>query len=126
LAGRCKVAASAAADIVSILRTSRKRHGDRSRIRCRALIRAAMRAAANDPNGAATADRGKFENGLRSLHLRHCRNESLGERVGNPVHLIFCRAIGSGYIEIARVLNERRHLVPHMFLDPDRKSPDIP
>lgn len=73
---RFRLSEPAKADIASILRTSRERHGERARVRYRALLAAAMRRIAADPNGRGTADRAELDAGIRSFHIRHSRDES--------------------------------------------------
>ncbi|MGP0057899.1 MAG: type II toxin-antitoxin system RelE/ParE family toxin [Beijerinckiaceae bacterium] len=97
----------AKADIASALRTSETMHGNEARRRYRALLTAALRRIAADPQGRATVDRSELFAGLRSLHIRHCRSESREAPVGHPVHVIFYRALEPDLVEIVRVLHER-------------------
>lgn len=98
---------SAKSDIGSILRTSEERHGRDARMRYSALLLAAMRRVAEDPEGRSTTDRSDVRPGIRSFHIRHSRSESREARVANPVHMIFYRVVRPGIIEIVRVLHER-------------------
>src|SRR5438093_13518095 len=93
---------SAKGDIGSILRTSEERHGRTARTRYSALLLAAMRRVAEDPEGRSTSDRGDLRPGVRSFHVRLSRAESREARVANPVHVIFYRVIQPGFIEIVR------------------------
>jgi toxin ParE1/3/4 len=104
---RYRLSAPAKTDIASILRTSQTMHGIEARIRYRALLAAAMRRIAADPQGLSTMDRGELSAGVRCFHIRHSRNESREAPVGEPVHVIFYRALSPGLIEIVRVLHER-------------------
>jgi toxin ParE1/3/4 len=104
---RYRLSGPAKADIASILRTSETQYGYDARVRYRGLLTAAMRRIASAPEGRATMDRSELLTGLRSLHIRHSRNESLEAPVGDPVHVIFYRAIEPGLIEIVRVLHDR-------------------
>jgi toxin ParE1/3/4 len=97
----------AKADIAALLRTSEARHGKEARIRYRGLLSAAMRRVAVQPHGPTTADQGEILDGLRSFHIRHSRNESKDDQVGDPVHVIFYRPVEPGLVEIVRVLHER-------------------
>lgn len=52
--------------------------------------------------------------GLRSLHVRHSRNESREAPVASPVHIVFYRVAGPGLIEVIRVLHDR--MEPNLHL----------
>lgn len=104
---RYRLSDPAKADIAAILRASEERHGRAARIRDRALLTAALRHIARDPQAPPTADRGELVPALRSLHIRHCRDRSREAPAAEPVHVIVYRAIAPGVIEIARVLHER-------------------
>jgi toxin ParE1/3/4 len=82
-------------------------HGAEARVRCRALLTAAMRRIAADPQGRATVDHGDIFEGVRSFHISHSRGESREAAVGEPVYVIFYRVRDPGLIEIVRVLHER-------------------
>jgi plasmid stabilization system protein ParE len=73
---RYRLTRSARGDIGSILRTSEERRGRTARLRYSALLLAAMRRVAEDPEGRSTADRGDVRPGVRSFHIRHSRGES--------------------------------------------------
>jgi toxin ParE1/3/4 len=111
---RYRLTRSAKADIVSILRTSEERHGREARIRYAALLLAAMRRVAEDPEGRSTSDRSELRPGIRSFHVRHSRDESREAPVANPVHVIFYRALQPGLVEIVRVLHDRMEPRRHM------------
>ena len=66
-----------------------------------------MRRVAAEPEGRSTTDRAELGPGVRSLHVRHSRDESSETPVANPVHVIFYRAAQPGVAEIVRVLHER-------------------
>jgi toxin ParE1/3/4 len=111
---RYRLSDPAKADIASVLRSSERLHGIEARIRYCALLAAAMRRVAVEPVGPSTVDRGELFAGVRSFHIRHSRNESREAPVGDPVHVIFFRAIGPGLIEIVRVLHERMEPSRHI------------
>lgn len=113
---RYRLSGPAKADIASILRTSETQHGSDARVRYRGLLAAAMRRIAADPKGPASMDRSELLAGLRSLHIRHSRNESRETPVGDPVHVIFYRAAEPGLVEIVRVLHDRMEPSRHMEL----------
>jgi toxin ParE1/3/4 len=104
---RYRLSEPAKADITAVLRTSETMHGADARIRYRALLTAALRRIAADPQGRLTIDRGDLFEGVRSFHIRHSRHESREPPVGDPVHVIFYRARDPGLVEIVRVLHER-------------------
>jgi toxin ParE1/3/4 len=105
--GRYRLSDPAKADIASVLRKSETMHGVEARMRYRALLAAAIRRVAADPNGLSTLDRSDVLESIRSFHIRHSRNESREAPVGDPVHVIFYRAVKPGLVEIVRVLHER-------------------
>jgi toxin ParE1/3/4 len=114
---RYRLSDPAKADIAAVLRTSETIHGAEARIRYyRALLTAAMRRIAADPLGRSTVDRGELSAGVRCFHIRHSRNESREAAVGDPVHVIFYRALSPGLIEIVRVLHERMEPGHHIGL----------
>jgi toxin ParE1/3/4 len=98
------------------LEDQRARHGRDARTRYGALLLAAMRRVAENPEGGATSDRGELRPGIRSFHIRHSRHESREAPVANPVHVLFYRVVQTSVVEIVRVLHERmepaRHIGP--------------
>jgi toxin ParE1/3/4 len=111
---RYRLSDPAKADIASVLRTSEAMHGAEARIRYRGLLTAALRRIAADPQGLSTLDRSELCAGLRSLHVRHSRSESREAPVGDPVHVIFYRAVEPGLVEIVRVLHDRMEPARHV------------
>jgi toxin ParE1/3/4 len=111
---RYRLSRYARADLAHILETSGQMWGAEGRRRYPALLAAALRQAASDPEGRSTRDRGELLRGLRSLHLRHVRAEAPPAKVKRPVHSLYYRTIHPGLIEIVRVPHERmepgRHL----------------
>jgi toxin ParE1/3/4 len=115
--GRYHLSKPAKADIVAILRRSESVHGTQARIRYRALLTAAMRHVAADPDGPMSADCGELLTGARSLHIRRCRDQSREARVANPVHIVFYRVPRPGLVEIMRVLHERMEPSRHVGVE---------
>jgi len=111
---RYRLTRSARRDIGSILRTSGQRHGPDARARYAALLVAAMRRIAEDPEGPTTRDRRELHPGLRSFHIRHGRDESREAPVADPAHVIFYRVPRPDLIEIVRVLHERMEPSRHL------------
>jgi len=115
--GRFRISRPAQADISGILTTSAERWGVEAQRRYAACLAAAMRKAAFDPEGLVTKNRDELLPGIRSLHLRHARDDETDAKVHRPVHVLYYRVVRPGLIEIVRVLHERmepsRHLEPH-------------
>lgn len=111
---RYRLSEPAKVDLTAILRISERRHGSQARIRYRALLVAAMRRIASDPQGLSTHDRAELQPGMRSFHIRHSREQSREAPVAEPVHVIFYRAVGPGLVEIIRVLHERMEPSEHL------------
>lgn len=82
-------------------------HGAEARVRYRALLNAALRLLADDPENPSTRERGEFVSGLRAFHIRHARKASRGKPVAEPVHVIYFRSAEPNLIEVVRVLHER-------------------
>jgi toxin ParE1/3/4 len=112
--GRFRLSPLAEADLAHILATSEERWGTAARRRYAALLAAAMRKAAADPDGPTTRNRRELSPGLRSFHARHARHEDPKAKVRRPVQVLYYRAVASDLIEVVRVLHERvepsRHL----------------
>jgi len=108
---RFRLSAPAQADLAAILELSGERWGDDGRARYAALLGAAMRKIAADPEGPNTRDRSELAPGLRGFHLRHARR---GLDVASPVHVIFYRVGASGWIDVVRVLHERMEPTRHV------------
>lgn len=109
---RFRVSKLAQSDLGRILTMSESRWGPEGRHRYAALIEAAMRQVADEPESAATRERNVLRRGTRSLHLRHVRVGSSAARVKNPVHILYYRSVRPELIEIIRALHER--------MDPNR------
>jgi toxin ParE1/3/4 len=123
---RYRLTKSARGDIDSILRASGERHGRDARARYGALLLAALRRVAADPEGRSTIDRSKLRRGVRSFHIRHSREESREAPVANPVHVVFYRVMGPGVVEIVRVLHDRMEPKRHIGVeDRDESDRDI-
>ena len=101
-----RLSRQAKADLTRILATSAEPWGIEGRRRYAALLAAAMRRVAADPEGPTTHDRAELAPGVRSLSV-HVRVDIPKAKVGRPVHILYYRAIAPGLIEIVRVLHER-------------------
>ena len=97
----------AEADLADILAISRERWGIDGRRRYAALVVAALRMVAANPEGPGTRVRADLLAGLRSLHLRHARAAAPKPMAQRPVHVLYFRLDRPGLIGIVRVLHER-------------------
>lgn len=104
---RFRLSRLAEADVVRILATSEERWGTDGRRRYAAILAAAMRTAAADPQGPITRERSDLLPGIRSLHIRHARGHDPDAKVRRAVHVLYYRAIAPDVIEFVRVLHER-------------------
>jgi toxin ParE1/3/4 len=104
---RFRLAGPAQIDLVNILSTSAERWGAEGQQRYAAVLIAAMRHVAAEPDGPLTRRRPDLRSGIRSFHLRHVRRSSESATVRNPVHVLYYRVAKEGEIEIVRVLHER-------------------
>jgi toxin ParE1/3/4 len=111
---RYRLTKSARIDIGSLLRTSAAMQGRDARTRYEALLLTALRRIAEEPEGRSTIARQDLRPGIRSFHIRHSRTESREAPIGDPVHVIFYRAVEPGLVEIVRVLHERMEPSRHV------------
>lgn len=111
---RFRLSRLAQADLARILATSARRWGVEGRRRYAAVLAAAMRKAAADPEGPTSRARAELAPGLRSLHIQYSRAADPDAKVRRPAHILYYRATAPELIEIIRVLHERmdpgRHL----------------
>jgi toxin ParE1/3/4 len=111
---RFRISRLAQADVTRILPNSAERWEIEGRRHYAAMLAAAMRKEAADPEGPTTRTRLDLAPGLRSLHLQYSRADASKAKVRRPVHILYYRAIALELIEIVRVLHERmdpsRHL----------------
>jgi toxin ParE1/3/4 len=104
---RFRLSRQAKADLTHILATSAERWGVEGRHRYAALVAAAMRKVAADPEGPTTRDRAELAPGVRSFNTRHVRVDDPKAKVRRPVHVLYYRVSAPDLIEIVRVLHER-------------------
>lgn len=114
---RFRLARPAQIDLANILATSAERRGAGSQ-RYAAVLAAAMRQVAAEPDGPLTKKRPDLHSGVRSFHVRYARRSAEGAKVRRPVHVLYYRAAKEGVIEIIRVLHER--------MDPSRHLDELP
>lgn len=115
---RFRLARPAQIDLANILATSAERWGAEGRQRYAALLAAAMRQVANQPEGPLTKKRPELRSGIRSFHVRYTRHSAEDARVRRPVHILYYRVAQEGVIEIVRVLHER--------MEPSRHLDELP
>ena len=101
-------------DLAHILAISEARWGADGRRRFAAILAAAMRKVASDPQGPATRERPELLAGIRSFHLRHARGDDPEAKVRRAVHILYYRAVAPDLIEIVRVLHQRMEPSRHL------------
>ncbi|MGH6846015.1 MAG: type II toxin-antitoxin system RelE/ParE family toxin [Methylocella sp.] len=111
---RFRLSRLAAADLAHILAISEARWGTEGRRRYAALLAAAMRKVAADPEGPASRNRAEISPGIRSFHVRHARGDDPEAKVRWPVHILYYRTVTPDVIAIVRVLHERMEPSRHM------------
>ena len=115
---RFRLARPAQIDLANILATSAERWGAEGRQRYAAVLAAAMRQVAGQPEGPLTKKRPELRSGIRSFHVRHTGRSAEDARVRRPVHVLYYRVAKEGVIEIVRVLHER--------MEPSRQLDELP
>ena len=111
---RFRLARPAQIDLANILSMSVERWGAEGRQRYAAVLAAAMRQVAAEPDGPLTKNRPDLRSGIRSFHVRHARRSAQGAKVRRPVHVLYYRVAEEGVIEIIRVLHERMEPSHHL------------
>jgi toxin ParE1/3/4 len=115
---RFRLARPALIDLANILSTSAERWGADGRQRYAAVLAAAMRQVADDPDGPLTRKRPDLGSGIRNFHVRYVRRSGDTAKVRRPVHVLYYRVAQEGVIEIVRVLHER--------MEPSRHFDELP
>ena len=111
---RFRISRPAQADLAHILATSAERWGADGRRRYAAILAAALRKVASDPEGLVTRDRADLLPGIRSFNIQHARSGDPKGRVRRPVHILYYRIVAPELIEIVRVLHERMEPSRHI------------
>ena len=111
---RFRLASPAQIDLVNILSTSAERWGAEGQQRYAAVLIAAMRQVAAEPDGPLTRRRSDLRSDIRSFHLRQARRSTESATVRKPVHVLYYRIAEEGVIEIVRVLHERMDPTRHL------------
>jgi toxin ParE1/3/4 len=115
---RFRLARPAQIDLANILAISAERWGAEARQRYAAVLAAAMRQVADQPEGPLTKKRPELRSGIRSFHVRYTRRSAEDATVRRPVHVLYYRVAQEGVIEIVRVLHER--------MEPSRHLDELP
>ena len=115
---RFRLARPARIDLANILATSAERWGAEGRQRYAAVLTAAMRQVADQPEGPLTKKRPELRSGIRSFHVRYTGRSGENANVSTPVHVLYYRIAQDGVIEIVRVLHER--------MEPSRHLDELP
>jgi len=97
---RLRLTALADADIVQILKQTRRFFGPLQVRAYAEIIKAGLQTIATDPARASIQDRGEIFPGLRSFHL-----ELAGRKRGSAAHVLYFR-VGDAEIVVYRVLHE--------------------
>lgn len=111
---RFRLSAPAQTDLRTILSASADRWGVAAGRRYAALLAAAMRKVAADPEAPTTRDRAELQPGIRSFHIRLASVDKPLAKVRKPVHILYYRIAEPGLIEIVRVLHERSEPSRHL------------
>lgn len=120
---RFRLARPAQIDLANILSTSGERWGVEGQQRYAAVLAAALRQVAAEPDGPLTRKRSDLRSGIRSFHVQHARRSAEGAKVKRPVHVLYYRVAQEAVIEIVRVLHER--MEPSRHLDESPGEDDI-
>jgi toxin ParE1/3/4 len=115
---RFRLARPAQLDLANILSASADRRGAEGQQRYAALLAAAMRQVAAEPDAPLTTKRSHLRSGIRSFHVRHSRRSAEAAHVRRPVHVLYYRVAEEGVVEIVRVLHER--------MEPSRHLDELP
>jgi toxin ParE1/3/4 len=111
-----RLSATATQDIIQLLAYTQDRFGEIVRQRYEALLVAALRDVAADPERRGSVARSELGTGIRSYHLRH---SSRGARtsdgiVRQPRHFLLYRITRPDLIGIGRVLYDGMEVARHL------------
>lgn len=115
---RFRLARPAQTDLANILSISAEGWGPEGQQRYAAVLAAAMRHVAAEPEGPLTKKRPDLRAGIRSFHVRHARRSAEAAMVRRPAHVLYYRVAQKGVIEIVRVLHERMEPSRHLDVLP--------
>ena len=106
---RYRLSAAAQADVVEILAWTQEQFGNAARLRYQALIVAALRDIAAQPDRPGSIDRPELGAGVRSWHLQLSRDRAGAGIVRRPRHFVIYRA-RPGVVVVGRVLHDAMEL----------------
>jgi toxin ParE1/3/4 len=111
-----RLSAPAEADIIDLLVYTHERFGDVARQRYEALLVAALRDIAADPQRPGSVARSELGLAVRSYHLRHSRGRARTPDglVRRPRHLLLYRTVRPGIIGWGRVLYDGMEIERHL------------
>jgi toxin ParE1/3/4 len=112
---RYRLSAAAQADVVEILAWSEEQFGEGARLRYEALLVAALRDVAQQPDRTGSIARPELGAGVRSGHLRLSRDRARGVlgAVRRPRHFLIYRA-EPDLLVVGRVLHDAMELARHI------------
>lgn len=112
---RYRLSDAAQRDVLDILGWTQEQFGEAARLRYEALIVAALRDVASQPDRPGSLDRPELGAGVRSWHLRLSREHArpaLGG-VRRPRHFLVYR-LEPGLVVIGRILHDAMELARHL------------
>lgn len=116
---RYRLSAAAQVDILHLLARTERSFGPAARRRYQALLIAALRAIAAEPERIGSIDRSELGEQVRSYHLRHSRDHARTRdaAVRRPRHLLLYRCSSPALIEVGRVLHDTMEVERHLPAD---------
>ncbi len=110
-----RLSAAAEQDVVRLLVYTRERFGELARLRYEALLTSGLQHIAADPERPGSLARPELGLGVRSYHLRHCRDQArISEGiVRRPRHLLLYRVTRPDVVGIGRILHDAMDLGRH-------------
>ncbi|HVC60389.1 MAG TPA: type II toxin-antitoxin system RelE/ParE family toxin [Acetobacteraceae bacterium] len=111
-----RLSATAEADIIQLLAYTQDRFGETARRRYEALLVAALRDIASNPERLGSVARPEFGPAVRSYHLRHSRRRARTPDglVRQPRHFLLYRMTRPDLIGIGRVLYDGMEVERHL------------
>ncbi len=103
-----RLSVTAEADILSVLAWTQSHFGEMARLRYEALLTAALRDVAADPERAGSLARPEFGAMVRSYHLFYSRDRARTAvgMVRRPRHFLLYRVVAAERVGIGRVLHD--------------------
>jgi toxin ParE1/3/4 len=112
---RYRLSAAAQADVLDILAWTHEQFGEGARLRYEALLVAALRDTAQEPERVGSIPRPELGAGVRSWHLRLSRHHARTPTgpVRRPRHFLIYR-FEPGWLVVGRVLHDAMELARHL------------